>query len=652
MQYRASSENHHQAHLMDMKRRFFICTALSIPVFLLIFIPFWGSEYLVFLLATIIYLYGGAPFLRGMYTELRHKAPGMMTLVSIAITVSYLYSTAIVLGLPGMTFFLELVTLIDVMLLGHWIEMRSVQGASSALEALTRLLPAKAHVLQDAGIEDISVDEVTKGMHVLIKPGEKVPADGTVLKGESEVNEAALTGESLPVLKKPGESVIAGSLNGNGSLTIEVTKDQKENYIAQIKELVGQVLESKSRAQDLADKAAVLLTFIALFVGFGAFGVWVLRAPLVVAFERLVAVMVTACPHALGLAIPLVIMVITVLAAKNGLLITNRRAFEQAASLDMVVFDKTGTLTKGAFQVTDIMSTGAMNEDDILALATSTCPFGQHSITHAITDIAHERALAVPEATEGITLPGKGVQVRVEGKQVLFGNRALLEEHSIQILDSDPLQQAEQLMAQGKTASFLAVDGQIEGIIAVADTIREESFAACNALKEQGIGIAMITGDTMLSARGVAEKLGIERVMAQVLPADKAAEIEKMKAQGLRVAMVGDGINDAPALAAADIGIAIGAGTDVARQTSDVILVRSNPLQVLDVIRLSKVSRRKIRQNVVWATAYNLLALPVAAGLFEGYGIVLTPAVGALLMALSTVIVALNARLITYSREG
>ncbi len=639
-------EGRHEMHLEDIKRRFYVCLALTVPVLVFTIFTFPGSAYLIFILSTIIYLYGGSPFLRGLYQEIGSKKPGMMTLVGIALTVAYFYSVAVVFGLSGMPFWPELVTLIDVMLLGHVIEMKSVKDASHALEALTRLLPDTAHVFSDDTTHDIITSEITKGMQLIVKPGEKVPADGTIIKGESEINEAALTGESVPQYKTAGNAVIAGSINGNGSLVITVTKDQQENYIAQVMGLVGQVMESKSHAQDMADKAAFLLTTAALGIGALAFSIWVFLAPLSYAVERFVTVMVTACPHALGLAIPLVIMVITVLAARQGLLIRSRTAFEKAAQLDMVVFDKTGTLTTGEFQVTDIVPYGQMHENELLALAASTEPFAQHSIARAIGHAAQNQGLTIPQARSGQTFPGKGVQVLINDKQLLVGNQALLAAFGKKVNEES----ARSLTDQGKTVSFIFFGDQLEGIIALSDTLREESIVACRELQKKGIALALITGDTLPAARAVADRLRIKIVMAAVLPDRKAAEIQKLRAEGLIVAMVGDGINDAPALAAADIGIAIGSGTDVARETADIILVKSDPRQVLDVVRLSLLSRRKIVQNILWATGYNIVALPLAAGLFEAYGLSLTPALGTVLMSLSTVIVALNARLIRYER--
>lgn len=622
--------------VQDFKRRFLICSLLSVPVLILSVFPFPGSSWVQFACATIIFFYGGTPFFKGLTVELTQKRPGMMTLVATALMVAYAYSTAVMLGLSGMPFLIELVTLIDIMLLGHWLEMRALRGTSNVLEALTRQLPAMAHLMTNEEIEDIPTSEVRKGMHVLVQPGEKVSADGTVIKGESEVNEAALTGEATPVLKSKGSKVIAGSLNGNGSLTIEVTKDQADTYVAQVAQLVTHALESKSAAQDSADTAAFYLTVIALIGGILTGIYWFLTTHTIAyAIERLVTVMVTACPHALGLAIPLVIVSITNKAAQRGLLIKQRRAFEKAAFVDTIVFDKTGTLTTGAFELTDVQSF-TIPEEELLSYAASAEEFGKQSFADAL----RKRVKQYPQASSGQTYPGKGVEAVIDDKTVLVGNKALLKLFALE--DSQAMKEAEVFMNEGKTVSFIAINGIIEGLIAFADTIRPQSVTTCTLLKQRGIHLVMMTGDTEASAQHVAQKLGIDEVRAGILPAMKAQEIQTLQKNHI-VAMVGDGINDAPALAAADVGIAIGAGTDVALETADVILVQSNPLDVIEIVTLSHIFHRKVQQNLFWALSYNSIALPLAAGV---YGFGLTPAVGAIFMTLSTIIVVLNTRLI------
>ncbi len=634
----------HKSHMQDMLTRFVVSLVLMIVVFAVSWLAPVISPLVTFLLSSIIVIYGGMPFYKGMYNELQRRTPGMMTLVGVALIVAYIYSTAVYFGLEGTSFYKELITLVVIMLLGHWLEMRSVLGTSKAVEALSHLLPSVAHqVLAPGKTIDIPISEVKKGMTLLIKPGEQVSADGIVLQGSSEVNEAALTGEFEPVSKQQGDTVIAGSLNGNGSLTIEVTKDQAENYIAQVIALVGQVLESKSSAQDKADKAAYLLTLIALGLGTGSALVWYIGTNnLSYALEKLVTVMVTACPHALGLAVPLVIVVVTGKAAQIGLLIRNRRAFEKAKDITTVVFDKTGTLTKGEFEVTDVVSFSALTDQELLALAASSEPFGKHALAQAIKRKAEEELLEIPIATQGQTVPGKGVKFTLNDEQAYTGNKALLDEAGIEYALSDA--KAQELMEQGKTLVYVAYKNNLVGLIASADTIRPEAKLAIEELAKRDIQSIMITGDTERNALVVAKQLGIESVFAGVLPHEKAHQIEELQAAGHIVAMVGDGINDAPALAAAEVGIAIGAGTDVALETADIILVRNNPLQVIDIIDLSKASGRKIHQNILWATGYNVIALPLAAGILEPFGITVSPAIGALFMSLSTIIVAINAR--------
>lgn len=649
----------HRMMIADFKKRFFVSCALSLPVLLLspmiqtvlgISLSFPGYQWVIFILSTIIFFYGGKPFLIGAYQELRQMRPAMMTLIGSAITVAYAYSTAVIFGLSGDMFFAELVTLIDIMLLGHWIEMKSVLGASLAVEKLATLLPSIAHrKLPDGTIQDVPLSELKKGDYVVIKPGEKISADGKVVQGESDVNEAALTGESTLVFKSPSSKVIAGSLNQNGSIVVQVDKDLHDTYITQIINMVHAVLESKSKAQDIADKAAFLLTIIALTVGTLTFFIWLfLSGNLALSLEHLVGVMVISCPHALGLAIPLVIAVVTSLAAKQGLLIRDRRAFEEARNIDMVVFDKTGTLTHGMFEVTDSISLGDLTEQKLLSIAAGIETYSEHSISKAIVKKAHESEIMIENVEKFNTIAGKGSHAIWHNNDVYIGNRRLLEEASINKIDIEKhIDLLNSLNNQGKTAVFIAIAKKIEGIIALADTIRQESFAACNQLKAMGIQVAMITGDNKLNAHVVAKKLGIETVLAEVLPAQKASEIQKLQNKGIQVAMVGDGINDAPALATANVGIAIGAGTDIAIETADIILIQNDPQKVVDSIKLSRITRKKMIQNLLWATGYNVIAIPLAAGVFYSYGLTITPAVGAFLMSISTIIVAINSRFIS-----
>lgn len=597
------------------------------------------------------------PFFKGMHQELQEKRPGMMTLVGTALTVAYAYSTAVLFGLPGVLFYVELATLIDIMLLGHWIEMRSVLSASKALERLARLLPAQAHVIgADGSVQDIPVSQVVPNMLTRVHPGEKIPADGVIVEGLSEVNQAVLTGEARPVVKRTGDTVIAGAINGDGTLTVRVTKDQKSTYIATVIHLVAQVLESKSHAQDLADRAAFILTIVALLGGVLTFALWqLISGNLAASLERMVTVMVTACPHALGLAIPLVTLGITTQAAQRGILIRNRKAFENAYKVGLIAFDKTGTLTRGLLEITDVISLGTLNEDKLLAIGASTEKFSKHALATAMLAKAEALHLSVPQATEGKTLPGKGVQARIDGVDYFIGTHQLLEMFHITSsadTQADVFKRAEELMKEGKTVSFIATNHDILGLVAASDIIRQESFAACKALKKRDVVLALITGDNAYSARLVARALGIEIVRASVAPQQKAVEIQELKKQGFVVAMVGDGINDAPALSVADVGIAIGAGTDVALATADIILVRSDPRDILDVIGLSQLAHRKIAQNIFLATAYNVIALPLSAGVLAPYGLILSPALGALAMAGSTIVVAINSRFIRYKQAA
>ncbi len=639
---------HHSHMIADFRRRFWVSLFLTLPILFLSpmlrkllglsALAFPGDRYLLFGLASAVYFYGGWPFLKGFFSELGERRPGMMTLIAVAITTAYGYSTLVTFGLPGKVFFWELATLIDIMLLGHWIEMRSVLGASRALEELARLMPSTAHrLLPDGGTEEIPLEHLRPGDRVLVRPGEKIPADGRVLEGQSAVNEAMLTGESRPVEKKPGDEVIGGAINGEGSLVVEITRTGAESFLSQVIELVRQAQESKSRTQDLANRAAFWLTLIALSGGAITFLVWwaVMRKDLAFALERTVTVMVITCPHALGLAVPLVVAVSTALAAKRGLLIRNRAAFERARNLTAVVFDKTGTLTEGRFGVTRVLSWEGFSPEEVLRLAASVETHSEHPIARAVAEASPQ----TDPVEDFKALPGRGARARVSGREVLVVSPGYLREKGL-----NPPEEALKLSAQGQTVIFVLVEGKLVGAIGLSDRVRPESREAVAALKARGIKCFMLTGDNARVARTVAEELGLDEFFAEVLPQEKAEKIREVKARGEIVAMTGDGVNDAPALAEADVGIAIGAGTEVAIETADIVLVRNNPGDVVTIIDLARATYRKMIQNLFWATGYNAVAIPLAAGVLYKYGVLLSPAMGAVLMSLSTVIVALNAR--------
>ncbi|HXY87707.1 MAG TPA: copper-translocating P-type ATPase [Candidatus Acidoferrales bacterium] len=645
---------HHLGHsVADFRRRFWVSLIITIPIIILspsiqelvgisAVLSFPGDQYLLFVLASFVYFYGGYPFLKGIVSEIKARLPGMMTLVAVAITTAYLYSTAIVFGLRGSVLFWELTTLIDIMLLGHWIEMRSVMGASRALEDLARLMPSEAHKLMpDGSVQDTPIDTLVEGDRVLVKPGEKVPADGEVVEGETSVNESLLTGESKPVFKKPGTMVIGGAINGDGSVTIAIRKTGKDSFLSQVIELVKKAQESKSRTQDLADRAALALVIIALAGGGITFFIWQVLINRSVDFglERAVTVMVIACPHALGLAIPLVVAVSTALGAQNGLLIRNRCAFERARNIQAIIFDKTGTLTKGRFGVTDVITftdDPTLDTQTLLNYAAAVEGHSEHPIAQAVVASA-----STPLQVEAFkALPGKGVKGRVNGTEVWVVSPGYLKEKNLGVAD----ERVEHFYSQGKTVVFVMVNGAVAGAIALADIIRPESKHAIAALKEMGIRTMMLTGDNRQVAQWVAEEIGLDEYLAEVLPQEKVAKVREVQSRGLVVAMTGDGVNDAPALAQADVGIAIGAGTDVAVETGDIILVRSNPLDAVAIVGLSRATYRKMMQNLSWATGYNTFAIPLAAGILYPSGILLSPAAGAILMSVSTVIVAINSR--------
>jgi Cu2+-exporting ATPase len=639
---------HHAHHLQMFKKKFWVSLALTIPILLLsetiqmwltltwISVPFQREILLV--LSAIIYAYGGLPFLQGMIQEIRDKQPGMMTLIGTAISVAFLYSVATVVLITGVDFFWELATLIDIMLLGHWIEAKSVLGASRALEEIVKIMPTNAHVLRNGEVTDVPVAQLNAGDLVLVRPGEKIPSDGVVAEGESFVNEALLTGESKPVYKEKEGKVIGGAINGEGVLKVRIERTGEATYLAQVIKLVKQAQESKSRTQDLANRAAGLLFYAALGVGIVTFVVWSLVANTGVALERTVTVLVIACPHALGLAIPLVVALSTSITAKSGILIRDRKAFEMIKDVDAVVFDKTGTLTEGKFGVSDIVA--YIPEEKLLAFTASIELNSEHIIAKAIVGYANEKSVKITNAKDFRALPGKGAYGKIARNEVYVGSPALLGEMKIEVSD----EKIKALQEQGKTVVFTVVDGKLAGAFALADRVRKESREAIAKLKELGLKVYMLTGDSEEVAQWVAKELGIDEYFAQVLPDQKAEKIKALKEKGYKVAMVGDGINDAPALVTADVGIAIGAGTDVAIESADIILVKNDPRDVPKVRDLSQKTYSKMIQNLWWAAGYNIIAIPLAAGLLYNFGVLLPPAVGAIVMSLSTVIVALNSQ--------
>jgi len=644
--------SHHAQMVKDFKRRFYVSLLLTLPVAWLSpmlrgfaglgepAVP--GRFMILFAFSTVIFFYGGWPFLKGFFKEVSKKQPGMMTLIALAITVAYGYSSLVSFGLPGRVFFWELASLIVIMLLGHWIEMRSVMSASGAMEELAKLIPGEAHRLKDDGsTEDVKVNELQPGDKVLVKPGERVPTDGEIVEGHSSLNESMLTGESQMVEKSEGDEVIGGAVNGDGSLTVSVGKTGDDSFINQVMSMVKEAQESKSRAQGLADKAAMWLTYIALASGAVTMIVWLtlFDKEFIFSLERTVTVMIITCPHALGLAIPLVVAMITAIAAKQGFFIRNRTPFEKSRNLQAVLFDKTGTLTKGEFAVSDtIVFDDSMDEGKLTNMAAAVESQSEHPIGKAVVEAAEQPGKA--ENFENI--PGKGAQATVDGSNVKVVSRNYADEQGIEY-DKDKVTD---LSGEGKTLVFVLVDDKAAGCIALDDVIRDESRDAVAKLKEMGIQVMMITGDNQAVADRVAKELDLTDSFAEVLPDKKAEKVKEVQGRGLMCAMTGDGVNDAPALAQADVGIAIGAGTDVAQETADIVLVRSNPGDVVKVIELSRTNRRKTIQNLFWATGYNAFAIPLAAGVLYKWGILLNPAAGALLMSLSTVIVAINAKLI------
>ncbi|MFC6862721.1 copper-translocating P-type ATPase [Halomicroarcula sp. GCM10025817] len=645
----------HEGHEQLFRRRFVVSTLLSIPVLLYsatlqewlgFSVPvFPGSEWINPVFAVVVFAYGGVPFLKMAVPELRDRSPGMMTLISMAITVAFVYSLASVVVPTTAAFFWELVTLIDIMLLGHWIEMRSVRRASSALDELAKLIPDTAERITETGdIEEVSVNDLDEGDLVLVRPGASVPADGVVEEGDSEVNEAMITGESKPVTKDPGDEVIAGTVNGDGSLRVRIAATGEETTLAGIMRLVEDAQQSKSKTQIFADRAAGWLFYVAVASAIVTGVGWTVATTFDVGvIERVVTVLVIACPHALGLAIPLVVAINTSLAARNGMLVRDRIAMEQARELDVIVFDKTGTLTEGEQGVVAVETVEGVTEDEALGLAAAVEADSEHMIAEAIRDLAAERNVDGPRATDFEAIKGRGVRARVDGAVVHVGGPNLLSTVESEIPD-ELRRFAERSGQNARTVVYLLRDGDPVAAFALADVIREASYHVVDALHELGIEVAMLTGDSEDVATAVAAELDIDTVFAEVLPEDKDEKIQELQEQGHLVAMVGDGVNDAPALTRADVGIAIGSGTDVAVQSADIILVQNDPTDVVRLVKLSTASYRKMQENLVWAAGYNVFAIPLAAGVLAPIGILLSPAVGALLMSLSTVIVAINAQ--------
>ena len=611
---------------------------------------FPGAAYVPALFGTAVYLYGGLVFVKGGLREQRDRLPGMMTLISLAITVAFAFSLAVTLGYPGEPLWWELASLVTIMLLGHWIEMRSISQASGALRELARLLPSTAQRIVGETIEEIDISVLREGDLVLVRPGASVPADGSVQSGKSDVNESMITGESVPVAKAEGAKVIAGTVNGAGSLRVEVTGTGDRTALASIMRLVEQAQTSRSRAQALADRAAFLLTIVAIATSALTLVVWLaLGAPGAFAVERLVAVLVIACPHALGLAVPLVAAISTTLGARSGLLVRDRRGLEEARNLTTVVFDKTGTLTRGEFRVVEVATDGSLTANDALRLAAAVERDSEHTIAQGIVKSADEQNLDVPKAGQFEAIPGHGVRAIVEGKELYMGGPAMLKRLALTPVAA-VREAADRAAARGQASVYLLTATDAVAAFTVADAVRDESRDAIQRLHDQGIEVVMLTGDAKAVANAVATDLGIDTVFAEVLPGDKVDKIKELKSQGKRVAMVGDGVNDAPALLTADVAVAIGAGTDVAVEAGDVVLVRSDPRDVPRIIALSRASYRKMMQNLWWAAGYNVVAIPLAAGVLAGQGILLPPALAAVLMSASTVIVAINAQLLRRAR--
>jgi len=642
---------HHMHMIKDFKKRFWVSLVITLPIIVLAPMiqdllgyefTFNGDRYVQFGLSTLVFLYGGWTFLTGLVGELKKKSPGMMTLIALAISVAYFYSSAVVFGLSGKIFFWELVSLIDIMLLGHWIEMKSVMGASNALQELAKLMPSDARRVKANGdTEDVPIADLKEGDLIQVRPGEKVPADGVILEGSSHVNESMLTGESKPVEKQKDDEVIGGSINDNGALKIKVRHTGEDSYLSKVIGLVTEAQQTKSKSQNLADRAAGWLFYIALGAGIATLIVWLsLGKEFDYALERMVTVMIISCPHALGLAVPLVVAISTSVSAKHGLLIRNRTAFENARKITTIIFDKTGTLTKGEFGVTRFESvTDSMDANELLRIAASLENVSEHPIAAGIVRKAKEHDLKLSDPKDFKNITGRGIQANLEGKKFSIVSPGSLKKEGID-------QPIGAFKSEDETVVFVLSDGKLIGYIALADEIRLESAEAIQTLKKQGIKVLMATGDNEKVGKAVSEALGLDGYFAEVLPEDKQKIIKDLQEKGEFVAMTGDGVNDAPALAQADVGIAVGSGTDVAAETADIILVNSNPKDIAKLILFGTATYKKMMQNIWWAAGYNILAVPLAAGVLAGIGIILSPAIGAVLMSLSTVIVALNAQLL------
>lgn len=648
-------DKHEGHHTNDFLKRFWVSLIITVPILVLspmiqewlgFQVSFVGDKYVLFSLGTLIYLYGGMPFLKGIVGEIRAKAIGMMTLVAIAISVAYFYSSAVVFGLQGMDFFWELATLIVIMLLGHWLEMRSQMAASRALQTLVALLPNEVTVERDGEAFKIKLGELVNNDIVIIKPGEKIPADGTVIEGSSYVNESMLTGESTPVKKETKSKVIAGAINGDGALKVKATGVGKDTYLNKVINLVQDAQNAKSNTQNLADKVAKWLTFVAIGVGVATFGYWYsVNGDLAFALERMVTVMVTACPHALGVAIPLVVAISTTLSATNGLLIRNRTAFEITRNLTTVIFDKTGTLTEGSHAVQRVIALDSFTEDEIIQYAAAVQQNSEHHIAKGMLKLLKEKGLPLWKSENFQYMQGMGVKGVVNKKEVVAAGPNYFTANKIEIpatpstIDQDI-----------ETINYVLIEGKVVGIITLADSIREGSQEAIRQLKELGIKSLLLTGDNEKIAASVSNKLGMDGFLANVLPHNKQETVKEYQAKGEIVAMTGDGVNDAPALAQADVGIAVGSGTDVAAETADIILVNSDPRDVVKLIDFGKRTYRKMIQNLIWAVGYNIVAIPLAAGVLYPH-FVLSPAMGAVLMSVSTIVVAFNATLLRLNKK-
>jgi Cu2+-exporting ATPase len=645
----AGHDKHAGHHVGGFWKRFIISSIVTIPVLVLspmiqhwfgFEISFTGDKYILAILSTFIFVYGGYPFLKGLWDEVKGNAIGMMTLIGVAIAVAWGYSVAITFGLEGMDFYWEMATLIDIMLIGHYFEMKSVMGASRSLELLVKMMPATAHHIMGGQIQDMPVEHLKIGDKVLVKPGEKIPVDGIVLEGESYMDESMLTGESKPVKKEKDSMVIGGSINNYGSLTVEVTSTGKDSYLNKIVKLVEDAQKIKSKTQNFADRAAQVLTFVALGGGVVTLVVWLLLGyPFVFSLERMVTVMVISCPHALGLAVPLVVAISTSVSAQKGLLIRNRTAFENARLITTIIFDKTGTLTKGTHELQQVgVLDNQFSEEELLRLASGVEQHSEHYIAKGFLRKAKGMKISIPKSEKFRSLPGRGLEGIVEGREIKVVGPNYLQEKNIQV---EAIKDA-----SAATIVYILIDDSVAGYFSFADQIRQESFEAINVLKDAGIKNLLLTGDNERVAKKVNDALEMDGYFANVLPQDKLKKVKELQSKGEFVAMAGDGVNDAPALAQADVGIAVGSGTDVAAETADIILVNSNPKDIASLILFGKATYKKMIQNLWWAAGYNIVAIPLAAGVLYKWGFLLNPAIGAVLMSLSTIIVALNAQLL------